>query len=83
MSTYLTAFVVGEYDFVEDVTSNGIPVRVYTPSGKREHGMFALEIATKALSYYEWYFDIPYGLPKLDLITLSEFAIGMFLICTY
>ncbi|XP_059152316.1 puromycin-sensitive aminopeptidase-like [Physella acuta] len=76
MSTYLTAFVVGEYDFVEDVTSNGIPVRVYTPSGRKEHGRFALEIATKALSYYEWYFDIPYGLPKLDLITLPEFAIG-------
>ncbi|XP_012945740.1 puromycin-sensitive aminopeptidase [Aplysia californica] len=76
MSTYLTAFVVGEYDCVEDTTSNGVPVRVFTPVGKKEQGRFALEVATKALSYYEWYFDVPYGLPKLDLITLSEFPIG-------
>ncbi|XP_055870473.1 puromycin-sensitive aminopeptidase-like [Biomphalaria glabrata] len=76
MSTYLTAFVVGDYDFVEAQTSNGIPVRVFTPPGYKEHGLFALEVATKSLSYYEQYFDIPYGLPKLDLITLSEFPIG-------
>ncbi|CAL1534490.1 unnamed protein product [Lymnaea stagnalis] len=76
MSTYLTAFIVGEYDHLEGVTSNGIPVRVFTPLGKQDHGQFALEVASKALSYYEWYFGIPYGLPKLDLITLSEFAIG-------
>ncbi|KAH9498757.1 hypothetical protein Btru_005059 [Bulinus truncatus] len=76
MSTYLTAFVVGNYDCVEGKTSNGIPVRVFTPPGSKSSGLFALEVATRSLSYYEWYFEIPYGLPKLDLITLSEFSIG-------
>ncbi|RUS84310.1 hypothetical protein EGW08_007954, partial [Elysia chlorotica] len=76
MSTYLTAFVVGEYDFVEDKTPDGTPVRVYTPLGQKEWGKFALEVATRSLPYYEWYFNVPYGLPKLDLITLTEFPIG-------
>ena len=46
MSTYLLAFIVGEYDFVEDVDKNGIVVRVYTPVGKKEQGRFALEVCS-------------------------------------
>jgi puromycin-sensitive aminopeptidase len=44
MSTYLLAFVVGEYDYVEGKDSDGILVRVYTPVGKKEQGQFALEV---------------------------------------
>lgn len=44
MSTYLVAFVVGEFDYVEDKTTDGILVRVYTPLGKTEQGKFALEV---------------------------------------
>lgn len=36
MSTYLVAVVVGEYDYVEDKSSDGVLVRVYTPVGKKE-----------------------------------------------
>ena len=46
MSTYLVAFVVGEYDFVEAKDSDGVQVRVYTPAGKSEQGKFALEVCT-------------------------------------
>ncbi|XP_024206121.2 puromycin-sensitive aminopeptidase-like protein isoform X1 [Pan troglodytes] len=42
-STYLVAFVVGEYDFVETRSKDGVCVRVYTPVGKAEQGKFALE----------------------------------------
>ena len=45
MSTYLLAFVVGDFDYVEARDSNGILVRVYTPVGKRENGRFALEVS--------------------------------------
>lgn len=45
MSTYLVAFVIGEYDFVESRSSDGITVRVYTPLGKAEQGKFALEVS--------------------------------------
>lgn len=44
MSTYLVAFVIGEYDFVESQSSDGVTVRVYTPVGKAEQGKFALEV---------------------------------------
>ena len=44
MSTYLIAFVVGEFDFVEESLENGILARVYTPLGKSEQGQFALEV---------------------------------------
>ena len=36
MSTYLLAFIVGEFDFVEDTDKDGVNVRVYTPLGKKE-----------------------------------------------
>ncbi|KAK5617578.1 hypothetical protein CRENBAI_003359 [Crenichthys baileyi] len=76
MSTYLVAFVIGEYDFVESQSSDGIMVRVYTPVGKAEQGKFALEVATKTLPFYKDYFSVPYPLPKIDLIAIADFAAG-------
>lgn len=76
MSTYLVAIVVGEFDFIEDFTPKGIKVRVYTPVGKQAQGQFALEVAVKVLPYYEEYFNMPYPLPKMDLIAIGSFAAG-------
>ena len=45
MSTYLLAFIVGEFDFVEERDSNGVLVRVYTPVGKAEQGKYALDVS--------------------------------------
>ena len=45
MSTYLLAFIVGEFDYVEATDTNGILVRVFTPLGKKEQGRFALEVS--------------------------------------
>lgn len=45
MSTYLVAFVVGEFDHVEGHTKEGTRVRVYTPLGKSEQGIFARDVA--------------------------------------
>ncbi|XP_037041588.1 puromycin-sensitive aminopeptidase-like [Bradysia coprophila] len=76
MSTYLVVVVVGEYDYVETKSNDGVLVRVYTPVGKKGQGLFALEVATKALPYYKEYFNIAYPLPKLDLIAIGDFAFG-------
>ncbi|XP_046484591.1 puromycin-sensitive aminopeptidase isoform X1 [Neodiprion pinetum] len=76
MSTYLVAVVVGEYDYVEGKSSDGVLVRVYTPKGKKEQGEFALEVATKVLPYYNTYFGIAYPLPKMDLIAIADFSAG-------
>ncbi|XP_065225211.1 puromycin-sensitive aminopeptidase-like isoform X1 [Planococcus citri] len=76
MSTYLVAVVVGDFDYVEDKTSDGILVRVYTPPGKKDHGRFALHCATKVLPFYKEYFNIAYPLQKIDLITIAELSAG-------
>lgn len=76
MSTYLVAVVVGEFDYIEDKTPDGICVRVYTPVGKQEQGRFALDVAVKVLPYYKEYFKMPYPLPKMDLIAIGSFAAG-------
>jgi len=44
MSSYLLAFIVGEFDFVEGTDSNNVLVRVYTPVGKADQGQFALDV---------------------------------------
>ncbi|KAF2975675.1 hypothetical protein EK904_005134 [Melospiza melodia maxima] len=58
MSTYLVAFVVGEYDFVEARSQDGVLV------------------AAKTLPFYKDYFNVPYPLPKIDLIAIADFAAG-------
>uniref|UniRef100_A0A7S4IIB0 Aminopeptidase n=1 Tax=Vannella robusta TaxID=1487602 RepID=A0A7S4IIB0_9EUKA len=77
MSTYLVAFVIGEFDYVEKKTSDDrINVRVYVPVGKQDQGNFALEMASRTLPFYEKWFGIPYPLPKADLIAIPDFASG-------
>ena len=56
MSTYLLAFIVGEFDFVEKSTDKGQTIRVYTPKGKKDQGVFALDVAVRALPFYEKFF---------------------------
>eukprot|EP00929_Paragymnodinium_shiwhaense_P008960 TRINITY_DN112969_c0_g1_i1.p1 TRINITY_DN112969_c0_g1~~TRINITY_DN112969_c0_g1_i1.p1 ORF type:complete len:894 (-),score=232.14 TRINITY_DN112969_c0_g1_i1:141-2822(-) len=76
MSTYLLAFVVGEFDYIQASTANGVLVRVYTPPGRAGHAAFSLEAATKCLDLYDDFFGLPYPLPKLDMVAIPEFAAG-------
>ncbi|XP_031371428.1 aminopeptidase M1-like isoform X2 [Punica granatum] len=76
MSTYLVAVVIGLFDYVEDHTSDGIKVRVYTQVGEKNQGKFALHVAVKTLELYKEYFAVPYSLPKLDMIAIPDFAAG-------
>ncbi|CAF1250693.1 unnamed protein product [Adineta steineri] len=74
MSTYLVAYVIGEYDYIETKDSNGISMRVYTQVGKKEHGHFALDLASKVLPFYAEYFNIKYPIAKADQIAIPDFA---------
>ena len=74
MSTYLLAFVVGEYDFIESRSANRVLIRVYTPLEKAKQGQHGLDAAVKCLDYFTEYFGIPFPLKKLDLIAISDFA---------
>lgn len=81
MSTYLLAWAVGDFEYVEDFTKrkyNGknLPVRVYTTRGLKEQGRFALEHAHKTIDLFSDVFGIEYPLPKSDLLAVHEFAMG-------
>ncbi|KAL1923606.1 uncharacterized protein VTP21DRAFT_8586 [Calcarisporiella thermophila] len=81
MSTYLIAFVVGELEYLEEMTTgefNGRPIkcRVYTTPGLKEQGRFALGVAARTLEYYAEMYGIPYPLPKVDLICIPDFGAG-------
>lgn len=76
MSTYLLAFIVGELEFVEGKTKEGIPVRCYTTPGKKSQATFSLKVAVESLSFFGEYFDMPYPLPKLDMLAIPDFSAG-------
>lgn len=81
MSTYLLAWAVGDFEYVEDFTRrqyNGkhLPVRVYTTRGLKEQGRYALEHAHQIVDYFSDIFKIEYPLPKADLLAVHEFSHG-------
>ncbi|RAH63865.1 M1 family metallopeptidase [Aspergillus aculeatinus CBS 121060] len=81
MSTYLLAWAVGDFEYVEAMTERkyqgkSIPVRVYTTRGLKEQARFALECAHRTVDYFSEIFEIEYPLPKADLLAVHEFAMG-------
>lgn len=76
MSTYLLAFIVGDFEFIEAKTKDNVLVRVFVTPGKKHQAKFALDTAVKILEFYNKYFDIPYPLPVLDLIAIPDFSHG-------
>ena len=67
-------------EYIETTTSGAnmakIPVRVYTTPGKSSEGRFSLNLAAKTLDFFSKTFDIPYPLPKLDMVAIPDFAAG-------
>ncbi len=76
MSTYLLAFIIGDFEYIESKTKNGVLVRIYTTLGKKHQANFALDCAVKTLEFYEKYFNIKYPLNTLDMIAIPDFASG-------
>ncbi len=76
MSTYLLAFIVGDFEYLESKSKNGVLVRVFTTPGKKHQAKFALDCAVKTLEFYEKYFDIKYPLNTLDMIAIPDFSSG-------
>ncbi|TQS38697.1 hypothetical protein Golomagni_00794 [Golovinomyces magnicellulatus] len=79
MSTYLLAWAIGDFEFIEAFTKRQygdkyLPVRVYTTRGLKSQGQFALDHAPKIVDYYSDIFGIEYPLPKCDLLAVHEFV---------
>lgn len=76
MSTYLLAWAIGEFDVVADSTKDGVGIRIFSPPGRASQSRFALDCSVKALEFYNDFFQVPYPLPKLDMLCVTEFAAG-------
>lgn len=76
MSTYLVAWVVGDFEYIEKINEDGVLVRVYTTAGLKQQGQFSLDVAAKTLSFFNRYFDEPYPLPKMDMVAIPDFSNG-------
>jgi puromycin-sensitive aminopeptidase len=76
MSTYLVAFIVGEFEGTNPVTAGDAPLSVWAVPGKKHLTKYAEQIGSFSLSYFSGYYGIPYPGDKLDLIAIPDFASG-------
>jgi aminopeptidase N len=75
MSTYLVAFLVGDFKCTQG-ESDGVPIRACATPDKVALTPYALSAAEFVLHYYDNYFGIKYPMPKLDLIAIPDFEAG-------
>ncbi|MGB8847893.1 MAG: M1 family aminopeptidase, partial [Terracidiphilus sp.] len=75
MSTYLLAFMVGDFQCTSG-DQDGVKLRVCATPDKVALTPFAMNIAKFALHYYDNYFGIRYPLKKLDFIGIPDFEAG-------
>lgn len=84
MSTYLLAYIIGEFEYIETKSKskgkgkgkNDVTIRVFTTPGKKHQAKFALDVAKRSLEFLNDYFKIPYPLTTLDLIAIPDFSSG-------
>ncbi|MGA3160620.1 MAG: M1 family metallopeptidase [Terracidiphilus sp.] len=75
MSTYLVAFLVGDFQCTTG-ESDGVTIRSCATPDKVALTPYSVDVAKFVLHYYNNYFGIPYPLKKLDLIALPDFEAG-------
>ena len=83
MSTYLVACLVSDFSMraaktvVRPVENNSsTEIRIWAREDAIEQVSFAVEVTPIMLEFLEDYFQVPFPLPKLDLVGLPDFASG-------
>ncbi|XP_041105242.1 aminopeptidase Q-like [Polyodon spathula] len=75
MSTYITAFVVCEFDYVsKSEGSNKIRVWARKSSIQNGEADYALNVTAPILTHLENFFNVSYPLSKTDLVALPDFT---------
>jgi aminopeptidase N/puromycin-sensitive aminopeptidase len=75
MSTYLLAFLVGDFKCTNG-EQDGVKIGVCATPDKMELTHFGLDVAKFTLHYYDDYFGIHFPLKKLDMIGIPDFEAG-------
>lgn len=79
MSTYLVAFIVGEFGYVEGYSKSNKRVRIYSTNfanQKKTKLDFALSVSIGCLDWFENYFNIEFPISKMDMISIPDFGAG-------
>ena len=76
MSTYLVAFIVGQFESTEPIDVDGTPLRVWAVPGKLHLAKFSQAIGAASLLFFSQYYNQKYPGDKLDLIAIPDFAMG-------
>ncbi|XP_075570285.1 LOW QUALITY PROTEIN: aminopeptidase N [Pelecanus crispus] len=77
MSTYLLAFIVSQFKYVQNVSEN-VLIRIWgRPRAIDEgQGQYALQVTGPILSFFERHYNTAYPLPKSDQVGLPDFNAG-------
>lgn len=77
MSTYLVAFAFGELQSKMTTTKSGVKVGVFATKAHQPKELdFALDIAKRAIDFYEDFYQTPYPLPHSWQLALPDFSAG-------
>ncbi|XP_067653450.1 uncharacterized protein [Haliotis asinina] len=76
MSTYLVAFVVCDFQYLSNRTRRGLEYRVWSQNESLSSLQYAMSVGTRAISFFEDYFNISFPLPKQDMIAIPDFGPG-------
>ncbi len=75
MSTYLLYLGVGKFTSKSKKLGNR-EIILSVPGNDLKSDDFPIDTAIKVIQFYEKYFEIPYALPKMHLISVPDFAAG-------
>jgi aminopeptidase N len=73
MPTYLVAFIVSDFKSLINPTEK---VRVWARGGAINQGQYSLDVGPQLLHAIENFLDLPYVLPKLDIVAVPDFSAG-------
>ncbi|HQY61221.1 MAG TPA: M1 family metallopeptidase [Polyangiaceae bacterium] len=77
LPSYLVAFAVGPFGYVDAGKVGKTPVRIVVPHGKEDWARYAVASTPPVLTELEKYFGGPYPYEKLDLIAVPLFGGAM------
>uniref|UniRef100_T1IX44 Aminopeptidase n=1 Tax=Strigamia maritima TaxID=126957 RepID=T1IX44_STRMM len=76
MSTYLLAFIVTNFSYADQKSVGDVEFRVYSRPAAKDQTKFAVETGPLVLDFFDDFFNIPYPLPKQDMIAIPDFGSG-------
>ncbi|XP_050674889.1 aminopeptidase N-like isoform X2 [Leptidea sinapis] len=77
MSTYLVAFVVSSFSYVDSPRElSKAKFKIWARDDAIDQTEYAATIGPKVLTYFEKFFDVPFPLPKQDMFAIPDFSAG-------